>query len=239
MSWLFSRALVEDCSPPRFLDGAPSALWSWTGSADAFLSSDKTTGTYDPVSRYGMTFVPLTADRGVASLMSSLEVFLAKRTATPPQGTTQPTIFGQKCAESWQMLLPGTSLPKTSAELQSTKRQTTLSRWVIKPAHFPLARQTSVLTTFGSGIGYLHTPTTKANYCADSMQKWPACAAWRVVFGKVTPEAHEYLMGWPIGWSDLRPLATARCQQWQQQHLPSSQTDTLHLASNQKHTFGN
>jgi DNA (cytosine-5)-methyltransferase 1 len=43
-----------------------------------------------------------------------------------------------------------------------------------KPAHLPLARLTWVQTTFGSGIGYLHTPTTKANYCADSMQKWPS-----------------------------------------------------------------
>lgn len=218
MSWLFSRALVEDCSPPKFLGGAPSALWSWTGSADAFSSSDRMTGTYDPHSRYGMTFVPMTADRGAASLMSSLEAFLARRTAPPPQGTTSQTIFGQKCAASWQMWLPGTSLPKTSPSGQSTRPATTLRRWVTKPAQFPLARQTWVLTTFGPGIGYLHTPTTKANYCAASMQKWPGCVAWRQVFGKVTPEAHEYLMGWPIGWSDLRPLATAKFQQWRQQH---------------------
>jgi hypothetical protein len=34
-------------------------------------------------------------------------------------------------------------------------------------------------------------------------------------------------------------LAMDKFQEWQQQHSPISQTDTLHLASNQKHTFGN
>jgi hypothetical protein len=218
MSWLFSQALVEDCLHQKFLGGEQSALSSWIGSADAFLSSDKMMDTYDPVSRYGMTFVPLAADRGAVSLISSLEVFLVKHIARRQQVITRPTIFGQRCGEWWQMSLPGTSLPKTSAELQLTKRQKTLNRWVTKPERLPLARQTWVLTTFGQDIGYLHTPTTKANYCADSMQKWPACVIWRQVFGKVTPESHEYLMGWPIGWSDLRPLAMDKFQQWQQQH---------------------
>ncbi len=225
MSWLFSQALVEACLPRNFLASEQSALSSWIGTADAFSYSDRMMDTYDPHFQYGMTFVPLTAERGAATLTSSLEAFLVRRIAMPQQETTRPTIFGRKCDASWQMSLPGTSLPKTSAELRLTKRQTTLSRWVTKPEQFPLARQTWVQTTFGPAIGYLHTPTTKANYCADSMQKWPACATWRLVFGKVTPEAHEYLMGWPTGWSDLRPLATAKFQQWLQQHGVTSQTE--------------
>lgn len=219
MSWLFSQALVEACLPRTFLASEQSARLSLIGTADAFSYSDRMTDTYDPHSRYGMTFVPLTADRGAALLISSLEAFLAKRSALPQREITPPTIFGRKCAESWQMSLPGTCLPKTLAELQSTKRQTTLSRWVTKPEQYPLARKTWVLTTFGPAIGYLHTPTTKANYCAASMQKWAGCRAWRQVFGEVIPEFHEHLMGWPIGWSDLQPLATVRFQQWRQQHL--------------------
>jgi hypothetical protein len=219
MSWLFSRALVEDCLRQHFLNGAQSALLNWTGTVDAFSYSDRMMDTCDLHFRYGMTFAPLTADRGAALLMSSLEDFLVRHLAQRQQGTTQRKIFGPKCAESWQMSLPGTSLPKTSAKLLLTKRQMILSRWVTKPKQFPLVRQTWVQTTFGPGIGYLHTPTTKANYCAASMQKWPACRAWVQVFGKVTPEAHEYLMGWPIGWSDLKPLETARFHRWQSQHL--------------------
>lgn len=33
-----------------------------------------------------------------------------------------------------------------------------------------------------------------------------------------TPTNHEWLMGWPPGWSDFAPLATAKFQQWLQQH---------------------
>jgi hypothetical protein len=218
MSWLFSRALAEACLPRKCLDLQPSALSSWIGTADAFLHSDKMMVTLETHSRYGMTFVPLTENRGAGLLMLSLEDFLVRLTATPQQEKTQPMIFGRKCAESWQMSLPGTSLPKTSAELQLTKRQTTLSRWVTKPKQFPLVRQTWVQTTYGKDIGYLHTPTTKANYCADSMQKWASCRAWKQVFGRATPEIHEYLMGWPTGWSDIKPLEMGKFQQWRQQH---------------------
>ena len=51
----------------------------------------------------------------------------------------------------------------------------------------------------------LHTPTTKANFKADSMQNWPCCRAWKIVFGSgpILPEQFEFLMGYPIGWTDL------------------------------------
>jgi len=218
MSWLFSQALAVDCLRLYSLAGKQSALSNWIGIADVFSHSDKMMD-YSPFSRYGMTFVPLTVDRGVAELMLYLEASLAKHLAPLRQDGTTPTIFGLKCSESWQMLLPGMSLPKTSAPKPLTKRVMTLSRWVTKPTQFPCQRKTWVLTTHGSGIGCLHTPTTKANYCADSMQKWPSCRAWREVFGYPTPESHEYLMGWPIGWTDLKPLAMDKFQLWHLRHL--------------------
>jgi hypothetical protein len=36
--------------------------------------------------------------------------------------------------------------------------------------------------------------------------------------GRLNPNWVEWLMGWPIGWTDLKPLETARFRQWQQQH---------------------
>ena len=36
--------------------------------------------------------------------------------------------------------------------------------------------------------------------------------------GKLNPTWVEWLMGWPIGWTDLRPLATGRFRQWSGQH---------------------
>jgi hypothetical protein len=36
--------------------------------------------------------------------------------------------------------------------------------------------------------------------------------------GKLNPEWVEWLMGWPIGWTDLKPLETDRFRLWLQQH---------------------
>lgn len=33
-----------------------------------------------------------------------------------------------------------------------------------------------------------------------------------------SPALPEWLMGWPLGWTDLKPLATARFREWLQQH---------------------
>jgi len=55
-------------------------------------------------------------------------------------------------------------------------------------------------------IGLLHTPTTKANQCSASMQKWPSCRRLTLAFGgKLTPEKQEWMMGWPAGWVTAVP----------------------------------
>ena len=36
--------------------------------------------------------------------------------------------------------------------------------------------------------------------------------------GALNPDWVEWLMGWPIGWTGLKPLGMARFQRWQQQH---------------------
>lgn len=219
MSWLFSRALVEDCLRRTSSGGGPFALSSWIGTADAFLHSDKMNDTYETRTQFGMTFVPLTADRGAGALMSYLEGFHAKPIRQQLRVKTLQMTSGRKCDGSWQMSLPGTYLPRTLHEKPSTQRRTTSRRWVMKPAALSFPRKTWVATTFGADVGYLHTPTTQGNYCAPSMQKWPACRAFARVFGKVTPESQKWLMGWPIGWTELQPLETDRFQRWRSAHF--------------------
>ena len=53
--------------------------------------------------------------------------------------------------------------------------------------------------------GWLHTPTTKANFAAPSMKKWPSCRRYVEVFGeqRPTPEQFEFLLGLPEGWTKL------------------------------------
>jgi hypothetical protein len=36
--------------------------------------------------------------------------------------------------------------------------------------------------------------------------------------GQLNPNWVEWLMGWPIGWTDLKPLGTAKFQQWCDSH---------------------
>lgn len=38
------------------------------------------------------------------------------------------------------------------------------------------------------------------------------------VTGQLNPTWVEWLMGWPLGWTDLKPLETDKYQQWLQQH---------------------
>jgi len=44
-----------------------------------------------------------------------------------------------------------------------------------------------------------------------------------VTSGALNPLWVEWLMGWPLGWTDLKPLEMARFQSWQQQHSAFSQ----------------
>ncbi|EPJ82398.1 hypothetical protein CFT9_15997 [Pseudomonas sp. CFT9] len=43
--------------------------------------------------------------------------------------------------------------------------------------------------------------------------------------GHLNPDLAEWLMGWPTGWTDLKPLATDRFQSWQRAHSSYFATD--------------
>ena len=43
--------------------------------------------------------------------------------------------------------------------------------------------------------------------------------------GQLNPTWVEWLMGWPLGWTDLKPLAMDRFREWQQQHSPCCQAN--------------
>jgi hypothetical protein len=60
-----------------------------------------------------------------------------------------------------------------------------------------------------------------------TMQEWGGSQNWvrkempELAAGQLNPEWVEWLMGWPIGWTDLKPLAMAKFQEWQRQHSPA------------------
>lgn len=217
MSFHFSPVLVAEFLADDCLGGGRSVQLSSPSIGELFLSAAKLMASSMGF-RSGTTSEPSTASPGAAALTWYLAAFPVKPIHPRLEAGTLRMTYGRKCGESWQRSLPGTYSRRTSHAPRSTPRQTILKRWVTKPAAFPFQRKTWVLTTVGQDIGYVHTPTTKANYAAKSMQKWPACRAFVRAFGQPSPEVHEYLMGWPIGWSDLRPLATDKWQSWLQRH---------------------
>ena len=82
MSWLCSRALVEEFLAGTCSDGARSALSSGSPTPQAFLPSDKMTDFSRP-SRFGMTFAPLTDDLGAELLTWFLAASRARTSASP------------------------------------------------------------------------------------------------------------------------------------------------------------
>ena len=100
MSWLYSRALVEEYSVDTCLDGAQSALSSGTPTLQASWLPAKMTEPYR-LSRSGMTFKHLTGDLGEAVLMSFLEGFPAK-TFQQQEKAQESQGNGLECGSTWQ-----------------------------------------------------------------------------------------------------------------------------------------
>ncbi|WVD39380.1 hypothetical protein PCP56_27945 [Pseudomonas aeruginosa] len=217
MSSHSSLAMGADCSHQCYSASDASALLNTEHTQERCSLSVKEME-LSQTFQSSVTSEHLMADPTAEELDSYLEDFPARSTALPLLDETTLKTFGRRCGESWQMLLPGTSSPKTFRKSQSNMPQKTVGLWVTGPKPFPLERLTWVVTTFGKDIGYLHTPTTKANYAAQSMQKWPSARAFVMAFGRPSPENQEWLMGWPEGWSDSSPLEMAKFQSWLRQH---------------------
>ena len=85
MSWLYSQALVAEFSAATSSVGEPSAPSNSTPTPRACLSPDRMTA-FSRLSRYGMTFAPLTDDHGAALLTWFLADSRARTSALPAKG---------------------------------------------------------------------------------------------------------------------------------------------------------
>lgn len=83
-----------------------------------------------------------------------------------------------------------------------------------------------------SAVKLWPTPTAMNSSGGAALSKWGGSNARAKLKTMVTPEElHgplnpqwvEWLMGWPIGWTDLKPLEMAKFREWQRQHSPSFQ----------------
>jgi hypothetical protein len=70
--------------------------------------------------------------------------------------------------------------------------------------------------TFERGSGLW--PTCRVFMHKDSQVDRGKSNLGEVVGGPLNADWTEWLMGWPIEWTDLRPLAMDRFRSWRQQH---------------------
>jgi len=100
MSWLYSRVLVEEYLGDTSWDGEQSALLSGKPIPQAYCALDKMTD-FSRLSRFGMTFKPLTESLGEALLMSYREDFPVKTSPLLEKGQ-ELTESEAECGEKWR-----------------------------------------------------------------------------------------------------------------------------------------
>ncbi len=67
-------------------------------------------------------------------------------------------------------------------------------------------------------VGQRMWPTPRAFMHKDSKKDRGKYNLGEVVGGALNPNWVEWLMGWPIGWTDLKPLEMDKFHLWLQQH---------------------
>jgi len=99
MSWLYSRALVEEYLEANCLDGEQSAPLSGNPTPQAYCAPDKMTD-FSRLSRYGMTYKLLMDIPGEELSMSSVVAFHV-RTLVQQERAQELTESAAGCGEKW------------------------------------------------------------------------------------------------------------------------------------------
>jgi hypothetical protein len=241
MSWLFSQALVAEYSAENSSDGAPSAPSNTTPTPQAFLWRVKTT---DAWSRFpsGMTCEHLTDDRGEGLLTWFREGFRAPTIALVSTPTTAATITTESqwnCGGKWLALSVRWDRASSSWKIvrdlfaeDLPAPSPTLPQWGLMVDGELYQRKTQALpisaSDSGGYSGRMYPTPRSRDHHGECRKRWgnrhslPGALA-NVLGGKAPPpKFSEWLMGWPTEWTDLKPLATDKFQQWLRSHGVSS-----------------
>jgi hypothetical protein len=237
MSWLFSQALVEEYLGDTCLDGEPSVQLNGKPTQQAYCAPDKMT-VFSRLSRFGMTYKPLTDDLGEELLTLYLAAFHAK--TSQPRGGGQALMENAAvCGEKWHASLgkynPDTSSWKTHQcsllgdldEFSETWPRWGLMRngefWEVKNlAHhiqgkeFGLSHPTPLKTDHFKFLRFRKESVLKSTF---GMHR-NSIAYWMTANHGKIPSAEwiYWVMGWPNGWANLNALEMGKFQSWRQRH---------------------
>ena len=240
MSWLFSQALVEEYLVANCLDGEPSALSNGKPIQQAYCAPDKMTK-FSRLSRFGMMYKPLTESLGEELLMSYLEDFHA-RTLVQQEGGGELLQAEAQCGNTWQELLgkynPNTLLWKTAQCSLIEDLEQSLEIWprwgsMRNGECFRQPMLVQAISEKESGLLQRIPTPSASDGTRGTMPIWkpirpsghPAQYPLNQYLrdlekktGKPNPVWVEWLMGWPMQWTDLKPLEMDKFPFVQQQH---------------------
>ena len=245
MSWLYSQALVEEYLGENSLDGAQSAPLNGSRTQQAYCAPDKMTD-FSRLSRFGMTFKPLTENLGEELLMSYRAGFHAKTSQLLEKGQ-ESMESDQECGEKWRGSFTKYDQDSCSWKTHQCSLLGDLDEFLETWPQWGLMRdgecweqRTLEQTIRGTGFGLSEKlPTPQASDNRDRGNMSNPSIQRRVAIGKqimlsqsvdpnsgqLNPTWVEWLMGWPLGWTDLKPLETDKFHCVQQLHGESSQEE--------------
>jgi hypothetical protein len=231
---------VEEYLGDTSLDGEQSVPLSGNPIPQAYCAPDKMTD-FSRLSQFGMTFKPLTENLGEELLTLYLAAFHAKtslRQAEALELTENEAVCGEKWRASFTKYDQDSSLWKTHQcsllgdldEFSETWPQWGLMRdgecWEQKTLEQAIRG-----TEFGLSAKFPTPDTTMANRGTSPnwKPKRPSGAQAQYslnqalsdltgLTGKPNPIFVEWLMGFPILWTDLKPWAMHKSHSAQQQH---------------------
>ena len=270
MSWLFSRALVEEYSAATCSDGVPSAPLSVMPTQHKFWRNDKTMEC-SQLSQFGLTCAVLTeslgadlltwflADSRVRTFHLLVEVPELKEHAQacgstwhessarydlnsrswkthlclweedlpwssvtlPKWGMTRSgLVYRHPTAERpisateyglWQTPVADDAVSRAKGKWNS-RGEPKLSGQVLSPAHWPTPNASD-------GRKWSNQSLAERKAKGQQVRLNTAVSPDGGAGGLLNPTWVEWLMGWPLGWTDLKPLEMAKFREWQQQHF--------------------
>ena len=237
MSWHFSRALVAAYSADTSSAGAPSAPSSGSHTHALYCAPDRMK-VFSRLSRFGTTCGPLTDDLGAGVLTWCLEASLAKTSAQPAKAL-ESTESEAECGRTWRESFArwdhASSLwrtPQCSLLAGLDVFSETWPRWgMMRGGECSVLSMPAHLTS-GTASGLWPTPIKSDCQVRRPSVGWKGesdlpSVVWRMNGGdqnpskfpvKLNPAWTEWLMGWPLGWTNLKPLGTDKFQAWRRLH---------------------